>query len=105
MPKKWLNNWNSLKNKEAIDKRNFKLKTLGNLAIITQSLNSSIRDSSWGIKKCGGTSKQGLKKFSGGIETLSPYLDLDEWNEDEIENRAENLYQHALEIWPIKTSN
>ena len=51
MPKKWENKWNSISTKEDKDYRNFKLKTLGNLAIITQSLNASIRDANWLTKK------------------------------------------------------
>ena len=101
MPKKWKNNWETLDNEDDIYKRNKKLLTLGNLAIITQSLNASIRDSSWKIKKQGNNSNQGLTHFSAGIETLAPYLLLQEWNEDEIKNRANFLYEKALEIWEV----
>ena len=50
MPKKWENNWAPVVNDEQRYNRNNKLLTLGNLAIITSSLNSAIRDSSWDIK-------------------------------------------------------
>ena len=99
MPKKWENNWNSVADKEAADLRNAKLKTLGNLAIITQSLNASIRDSNWQTKVEGRGAKSGLKHYSGGIETLSPYLAIDEWNENEISERADFLLSQAREIW------
>lgn len=99
MPKKWENKWNSVSTKEAKDYRNFKLKTLGNLAIITQSLNASIRDANWPTKKRGSGNKEGLSHYSGGIETLAPYLELSEWNETEIEKRAEFLLSKAKEIW------
>jgi hypothetical protein len=99
MPKKWENKWNSVSTKDAKDYRNFKLKTLGNLAIITQSLNASIRDSNWPTKKRGSGNKEGLKHYSGGIETLAPYLELSEWNETEIEKRADFLLNKATEIW------
>src|SRR5690554_6350669 len=99
MPKKWENKWNSVSTKEAKDYRNFKLKTLGNLTIITQSLNSSIRDSNWEDNKNGIENKEGLMHYSGGIETLSPYLKLNEWNEKKMEKRAEFLLNKALEIW------
>lgn len=99
MPKKWENKWNSVSTKEDKENRNFKLKTLGNLAIITQSLNASIRDSNWPTKKSGSGSKEGLKHYSGGIETLSPYLELSEWNETEIDKRADFLFKKACEIW------
>ncbi|SDK92760.1 Uncharacterized conserved protein, contains ParB-like and HNH nuclease domains [Pedobacter sp. ok626] len=99
MPKKWENYWGKLNNKEERDFRNRKLYTLGNLAIITQSLNASIRDSNWKIKKKGKLNKEGLIHYSAGIETLAPYLELDEWNENEIQKRAAFLYDKAIEIW------
>ncbi|QEC79712.1 DUF262 domain-containing protein [Mucilaginibacter ginsenosidivorax] len=99
MPKKWENNWGRISNKELRDERNRKLYTLGNLAIITQSLNASIRDSNWKAKKKGKSDKPGLVHYSAGIETLAPYLELDEWNESEIEKRAKFLYNKAVKIW------
>ena len=99
MPKKWENKWNGISTKEEEDFRNFKLKTLGNLAIITQSLNASIRDANWPTKKNGSGNKKGLKHYSGGIETIAPFLEIGEWNELEIEKRAEFLFNKAKEIW------
>lgn len=99
MPKKWENKWANVPNKEAKDFRNFKLKTLGNLAIITQSLNASIRESNWPTKKRGSGKKKGLRHYSGGIETLAPYLDLQEWNEEEIKKRAGFMFENAKSIW------
>ena len=101
MPKKWENKWASVPIKEAKDFRNFKLKSLGNLAIITQSLNASIRDSNWPTKKRGGGNRKGLIHYSGGIETLTPYLDKQEWSEHEIQNRADFLFRNAKSIWKI----
>ena len=76
MPKKWENNWDKVINNEAEDFRNRKLLTLGNLAIITQSLNASIRDSNWETTKRGKGSNQGLIRYSAGMETLSSYLEI-----------------------------
>ena len=52
MPKKWRNKWGTL-TEEAATRRGRKLLTLGNLAIITHSLNASIRDADWTTKKQG----------------------------------------------------
>ena len=104
MPKKWENKWSSVSTKEDKDFRNFKLKTLGNLAIITQSLNASIRDSNWPTKKRGSGKKEGLRHYSGGIETLAPYLDLPDWNEVEMQKRADFMFDNAKEIWKAETS-
>jgi len=98
MPKKWENNWDKLTEKSEIYNRNRKLLTLGNLAIITQYLNAKMRDSNWEIKK-NGINNDGLIAYTSGIETITPYLQLDIWNEESIEKRANDLYIHAISIW------
>ena len=100
MPKKWENNWGKLKNQIDIDKRNKKLLTLGNLAIITQNLNSKIRDSDWETKK-NGTNNNGLDDYTRDLEIITPYLKMDVWDETTISKRAEDLYKFAIEIWKI----
>lgn len=101
MPKKWENHWDAPVGEQAVQQRNRKLLTLGNLTIITQALNASIRDENWETKKNGRGDKGGLKRYADGIETFSKYLDLPSWNESEIEHRAEELYDKALEVWRI----
>lgn len=100
MPKKWINKWGKLQNQADIDKRNKKLLTLGNLAIITQHLNAKIRDSDWKTKKHG-TNNNGLCDYTSDLETITSYLKLDVWDETEIEKRATDLYNHAVNIWKI----
>jgi len=99
MPKKWENNWSKIQNQEDKIKRNRKLLTLGNLTIITQALNSSIRDANWTIKRNGKGDKKGLNYYSAGLETISQYLTLDDWNEQTIDDRALFLFEKAKEIW------
>jgi uncharacterized protein with ParB-like and HNH nuclease domain len=103
MPKKWENYWD--KDRQFTDKkkqnRDNKLLTLGNLAIITSSLNSSIRDSDWNKKKTGTDKYSGLTKFTSGIETINKYLQYKNWNEDTIDERAEFLYEKAMQIWTL----
>jgi hypothetical protein len=101
MPKKWENNWGILLNEEDKIKRNRKLLTLGNLTIITQSLNSKIRDANWKMKLNGQNDKKGLNTYSSGLETINDYLKFEEWNEQTIDQRAEFLYKKAKEVWKI----
>jgi uncharacterized protein with ParB-like and HNH nuclease domain len=96
MPKKWENNWGIIKDENEKRNRDRKLLTLGNLTIITQPLNSKIRDANWNDKK-----EKGLKSFSADLETLNQYLSLTEWNEITIGLRAENLYEKAKTIWKV----
>ena len=63
MPKKWRNNWPACASDDLAKQRDSKLLTLGNLAIIPQALNASIRDSDWATKKSGkGINKPGDRK-------------------------------------------
>lgn len=101
MPKKWRNNWKVDEDFDA-KQRDLVLLTLGNLAIITQSLNASIRDADWNTKKVGLGTKGGLQKYADGIETISNYLALEEWNEKRIAERADNLSEMALKIWKVQ---
>ncbi|MBI34873.1 MAG: hypothetical protein CMP67_05860 [Flavobacteriales bacterium] len=102
MPKKWPNNWPACASEEDRIKRNRKLLTLGNLAIITSSLNSSIRDANWNDKRNGKGNKHGLRHFAAGLETLSDsYLNKDVWDESIIDERAVFLFNKAKDIWNL----
>jgi len=75
---------------------------MGNLAIIPQYLNASIRDATWTVKKKGkGANKPGLELCAGGLHTLHNVLEKDEWNEKEIESRASWLCDHAKSVWVL----
>lgn len=102
MPKKWRNHWPACATDEEARNRDIKLLTLGNLAIIPGTLNTSIRDSDWNTKKTGkGDDKPGLIKCASGLITMQGALQKDEWNENEIDARAEWLYSKAKNIWNL----
>ncbi len=98
MPKKWRDYWE--KPKEITpEKRDQLILTLGNLTIITASLNKSIKNASWKIKKDGIGDKKGLKKYSSGISIFEDYLDSEEWDDEKIMERGRALSELAKEIW------
>lgn len=100
MPKKWINHWEAPTEHALIDERHRKLLTLGNLTIITQALNASIRDADWETKKAGrGADKAGLKKYAEGIDTFSDFMCKKIWDEAAIAERAEFLHNNAIEVW------
>ena len=102
MPKKWRNNWPNCKSEEEAKARDSVLLTMGNLAIIPQALNASIRDASWETKKLGkGTNKPGLSVCASGLYTLHDALTKNEWDEECIVQRANWLYEKAKTIWPL----
>ncbi|MDH5543892.1 MAG: DUF262 domain-containing HNH endonuclease family protein [Nitrospinota bacterium] len=102
MPKKWRNNWDNGLDEEAARKRDQLLLKLGNLTIITSSLNSSIRDQSWKSKKRGNNGKKGLDEYSKGIKIFDTpdFLQSSIWDEEKVSERSSFLSQNALDIWP-----
>jgi hypothetical protein len=101
MPKKWENNWPAVETQQEKDQRNYALMTIGNLTIIPSSLNSSIRDSNWEIKKNGTINRPGLIQYASGLETFSQYLSEDIWDESKISHRANFLFEKAKMIWKV----
>jgi len=103
MPKKWRNNWNSnnLTNDESEQRDKIILK-LGNLTLITKQLNSSIRDADWSTKKEGNKRNHGLNEYAQGIEIFSKYLQRENWDEDSISERGEELLNFSVsKVWNL----
>jgi len=102
MPKKWRNNWPTCNTDELARQRDSILLTLGNLAIIPQSLNASIRDSSWEAKKAGkGVNNPGLSVCAAGLATIHDALQKEVWDERSIEVRASWLFDQARSLWDM----
>ena len=100
MPKKWRNNWAPCETEELAKERDSCLLTLGNLAIIPQPLNASIRDANWTVKKAGkGTANPGLELCASGLLTIHDVLKEPEWTEGKIDARADWLFEQAKRIW------
>lgn len=100
MPRKWEDNWpipetlSEIEQLKFKENRNVAICTLGNMAIITQGLNSSVSNSSWRKKL-----NQGLKEKGEGIVTLKTAVSLSKWDENAIAKRAEWLADKANKVW------
>lgn len=93
LPKKWLEHWNRPKLGETEkDQRNWWLKRMGNLTLITGNMNSKLRNASWKKKQ------KALSRYSD-LKITSDYVDLAVWDEDAIKLRAESLAEIGLQIW------
>lgn len=101
MPKKWRNHWGNLETKEEQDRRDKVLLTIGNLTIITQSLNAAIRDAEWQVKLDGKGYKGGLRRYGAGIQIAEEALSKDVWDEQAIEMRGQFLYDLAVRIFHV----
>ena len=105
MPQNWIANWtlpeglDDMQKLEFTEERNRVINTLGNLAILTQGLNSAISDSEWEKKKNGTSRQSGLVKYASDLITLKDVVTKTEWNENTIKERADWLAEKANSIW------
>ena len=104
MPQKWADNWplcpddktDPLIEQKAIQRRDNLINTIGNLTLITHSLNPALSNSAWTLKR------PELLKFSK--LNLTQYFHGDhavQWGEKEIETRTFYLTEHLKKIWPM----
>src|SRR3989339_267641 len=88
--------WNSQQGNsraEATHHRNEVLQTLGNLTILAQPLNSSVKNRSWKEKK--------PAFMSASLLPINLQLHAIEcWDETAIEKRSKELFNRAIKIWP-----
>lgn len=96
LPQKWQSHW-PVVDLEAEIQRGSHVHCLGNLTLLTGSLNSKVSNAGWTQKR------QGLRKH----DTLllnSRLLDgtgEGEWNEDTIDARSGQLIDVLLTVWPV----
>ena len=98
MPKKWVANWPLLPEYDE-RKRDHYIKTLGNHSMLNAKLNTSISNANWLTKLNGNSKGKGFKEHAAGLETISTILNLPEWNEFMILERADWLADNMNNIW------
>lgn len=93
MPQQWEENW-SVDGMDETGKleRNRKIKTLGNLTLVTQPLNSGMKNGPWERKR------EALRNHSM-LKITTNYTDSPTWDEAAIRQRANDLAELALKIW------
>ncbi len=69
------------------------LNTFGNLTLLTKSLNSSVSNGSYSVKR------EALNEYSLLVLNRE-IIEEEEWGEDQIEERGRNLFEVAKELWP-----
>ena len=119
MPQNWKANWKSLPSKDRYDvskwhraytnpypnKANVKyldeierreqlIHSIGNLTLLTQALNSTVRDSIYRKKR-----SHIIKQSSLSLNRY--FQKIPEWSESKIQQRANTLFRTAQRIWPF----
>jgi len=105
MPQNWPREWplppaaaprTSTEEADATEARNRLVQTIGNLTLVTNSLNPTLSDSAWETKR------PMLMKYAR--LNLTQYFhdaDADVWDDSAIERRTEHLYRQLVQIWPF----
>lgn len=102
MPQHWQENWplpsppggETAENRlERIEQRSRLVHVIGNLSLLTERLNPAVSNGPFSRKR------QEILRHS--ILNLNRFLrDVEEWNEDNINRRSEELFEVALRVWP-----
>lgn len=98
MPQLWEEHWpleaaNGLEEVQAKQRREQLLGTLGNLTLVTGSLNPSLSNSAWDTKR------EALAEHSA-LAMNRRLAAREVWNENAIQERADELLEGAKAIWP-----
>jgi uncharacterized protein with ParB-like and HNH nuclease domain len=117
MPQKWNQHWTSIPSKqnpdgspmtaeEAKQDRKEKIYWIGNMTLLTGSLNSSLRNFNFEKKMNGEGRKKGIKDYASLVITrddiVTPFLNGNTvWDESSIEKRTKDLTEEILEIWKL----
>jgi uncharacterized protein with ParB-like and HNH nuclease domain len=91
MPQRWETHWDADGTVEMRDDRNFLVHTIGNLTVITQSLNSMLSNGPWPDKRSAILSHSALP-----INRQLPEI----WDDDAIRERSKSLAKAVVEAWP-----
>lgn len=110
MPQKWQENWQV--SEESAENRQKYIDNLGNLTLLKNSLNCTVKNSDFQTK-IEGIPKNGRQKakegYKGNVslhiteEIVKEYdRGLTEWNESRIEARRNRFANEIIALWPLK---
>lgn len=115
MPQGWRTYWQDgiLHDPEACAARDFRLNTIGNLTLVTKSLNSTLSNRPWTDHASAATPGSGEDKGLGKRSLLNKYsvlalsrpiidTHLTAWTDDDITERSKVLASTIAKAWPIE---
>ena len=110
MPKQWEEHWPLTKGNSSPDERNEAIKSIGNMLLLSQALNTHIRNREFKVKVEGdntGKKKREGYKDKTQLKTTKEIIDAydsgkTEWTEAEISERTDRIYKDVLAHWSVK---
>lgn len=100
LPQSWISHWplpGKEDEKEERNQRNSLVHTLGNLTLLTKSLNPAVSNGPWPKKRTE------ILKYSA-LNLNRSLSDFDDWEEDAILRRGKALFKAAKKIWSRPSS-
>ncbi|TJW51963.1 MAG: DUF262 domain-containing protein [Mesorhizobium sp.] len=105
MPQKWQDHWPFEGDETKRVNRDRALHGIGNLTLVSGSLNPSLSNSAWklapqadGRANCKSVALKAHSKLQMNAKLLDRWSNV--WSEEQINERANALFQAALQIWP-----
>lgn len=96
LPQKWSDNW-TVEGLEAEQDRANHVHRLGNLTLLTSSLNSKVSNSAWPTKSAALHQHDTLLMNSRLLASVGDAL----WDESRIDERTSQLADILLKVWPV----
>ncbi|WP_068318903.1 DUF4268 domain-containing protein [Janibacter anophelis] len=96
LPQKWQDSW-PVATPEEEDERQQRVHRLGNLTLLTQSLNSRVSNGPWTTKRTALLQHNTIKLTGRLIDSTEG----DEWSETRIDERTTRMVDALLEVWPV----
>ena len=99
MPQEWEEYWPCPNDRK--DERNKIIHTIGNLTLIEGGFNSAQSNRPWNSGTDGEAGKRERLRKHSLLALNHSVCENDTWNETEIKNRSEKLFEIALQVWPM----
>lgn len=96
LPQKWQDNWPVVGPEEALERQE-RVNRLGNLALLTVSLNSKVSNGPWASKR-EAMLKHNTMTMTGRLVGTG---DDSEWDEAAIDARTAQMIDVLLDVWPV----
>ena len=103
MPLKWKpKDWPTVGNADQTRERT--IRTLGNLTLVSQELNTDMSNHKWLAKEVELKHRSDSEPFPNLIGDLLKQVGEEGWNEEAIQERGGRLAEYICQIWPVATT-